>query len=199
MLSIFQLEMNLWLQLRNLEKCKKEFCLKQSYTWGKGAFGVLGHGDEIDCFLPTKVQVLKDEHVVSVQCGTSHMACLTKDKEFFTWGNNFLGQLGRILQKSKDTDFYPRLVELVQTGPIVSEETLSVSSKFEFVQIECLQFNTLALTKDGKLFSCGKGGTDGSGHGEQPHSLLCLIPDLPKITKIAASSTNHVAVIAGLY
>ncbi|XP_042381224.1 PH, RCC1 and FYVE domains-containing protein 1-like [Zingiber officinale] len=50
------------------------------YTWGKGANGRLGHGDNIDCSTPTLVEALKDKQVKSVVCGVSFTAviCLHK-------------------------------------------------------------------------------------------------------------------------
>ncbi|XP_074562845.1 PH, RCC1 and FYVE domains-containing protein 1-like [Curcuma longa] len=50
------------------------------YTWGKGANGRLGHGDNIDCSTPTLVEALKDKQVKSVVCGASFTAviCLHK-------------------------------------------------------------------------------------------------------------------------
>ncbi|KAI0507018.1 hypothetical protein KFK09_013136 [Dendrobium nobile] len=50
------------------------------YTWGKGANGRLGHGDNDDRVLPTLVEALKDKHVKSVQCGSNFTAviCLHK-------------------------------------------------------------------------------------------------------------------------
>jgi hypothetical protein len=74
------------------------------------------------------------------------------------------------------------LVELVQVGALVTEDNLKQSDEIEFVQVECLRYNTLALTSEGQLFSCGKGGSDGSGHGDHPHTLLCLINSLDNKT-----------------
>ncbi|XP_068643662.1 PH, RCC1 and FYVE domains-containing protein 1-like [Aristolochia californica] len=50
------------------------------YTWGKGANGRLGHGDNDDRNTPTLVEVLKDKQVKSVVCGSNFTAviCLHK-------------------------------------------------------------------------------------------------------------------------
>lgn len=69
---------------------------------------MLGHGDENDVFTPKRVSALDSETVLQVKCGASHMACITENKEVWTWGNNFLGPLGRILGKQKDSDFVPK-------------------------------------------------------------------------------------------
>lgn len=188
--------MNLWL---HYQVRKKEFNILEDghlYTWGKGSCGCLGHGNDKDLFVPVQVTALSEEIITQVKCGTTHMACITENKEIFTWGNNFLGQLGRIIDKHKDVDPIPRSIELVQVGQQISIENLKRSDEFSFIQIECLEFNTIALTSNGKLFSCGKGGPDGSGHGDNPHYLLCLLEKLPPIISISSSWTSHVAAIA---
>ncbi|KAL0480416.1 E3 ubiquitin-protein ligase HERC [Acrasis kona] len=167
------------------------------FTWGRGLNGALGHGSEDDLFVPKQVTAIEEENIVSVSCGSSHMAAINHLGELFTWGNNYLGPLGRILGRSKDKDLSPQLVELVQIGPVVSEENLKGSDEFEFVQVECLRYNTVALTNQGQLYSCGKGGSDGGGHGDQPHTLLCLIELETKVSKLANARYVHVGTISG--
>ncbi|XP_010242447.1 PREDICTED: uncharacterized protein LOC104586793, partial [Nelumbo nucifera] len=50
------------------------------YTWGKGANGQLGHGDNDDRNAPTLVEALKDKQARSVVCGSNFTAviCLHK-------------------------------------------------------------------------------------------------------------------------
>ncbi|KAH7683593.1 Regulator of chromosome condensation 1/beta-lactamase-inhibitor protein II [Dioscorea alata] len=50
------------------------------YTWGKGANGRLGHGDNDDRNAPTLVEALKDKQVKGVVCGSTFTAviCLHK-------------------------------------------------------------------------------------------------------------------------
>lgn len=90
------------------------------------------------------------------------------------------------------------MVELVQTGSMVTEENLKGSDEVEFIQVECLKYNTVALTSEGQVFSCGKGGSDGGGHGDQPHTLFCLIEALKSvpIRFLSAATTSHIAAIA---
>ncbi|KAJ3676247.1 hypothetical protein LUZ60_003659 [Juncus effusus] len=46
------------------------------YTWGKGANGRLGHGDNDDRSVPTLVEALKDKQVRNVVCGTNFTAVI---------------------------------------------------------------------------------------------------------------------------
>lgn len=168
------------------------------WTWGKGESGALGHGDEDNVYTPKPVDSMEGYTVVEVRCGAQHTALLTDTKDIFTFGSNLLGQLGRIVSHTNEIDATPRPVELVQTGSTVSEENLKQADEVEFVALECLRMNTLALTADGKIYSCGKGGTDGSGNGTNPHTLLCLLENVAHVnfTRIARSRWTHAAAFA---
>jgi hypothetical protein len=155
----------------------------------------LGHGNDKDIFLPLQVTALADVVLRSIKCGVSHMAVLTDQKQIYTWGNNFLGTLGRF--SDDDFDALPRMVEIVQVASEISEHSLKRSDDFEWVQVECLEFNTFALTSNVKVFSCGKGGSDGSPHGDKPHLLFTLVEGLPQVLSLSNGSTNHCAVITG--
>ncbi|XP_042470728.1 PH, RCC1 and FYVE domains-containing protein 1-like isoform X1 [Zingiber officinale] len=50
------------------------------YTWGKGANGRLGHGDNDDRSTPTLVEALKDKPVKSVVCGVNFTAAICLHK-----------------------------------------------------------------------------------------------------------------------
>ena len=58
----------------------------QLYTWGRGALGLLGHGDEEDYHLPRPVRALRSIEIRSISCGTYHMAAVSNESEVFTWG-----------------------------------------------------------------------------------------------------------------
>ncbi|XWS51109.1 hypothetical protein CRYUN_Cryun12cG0148300 [Craigia yunnanensis] len=46
------------------------------YTWGKGANGQLGHGDNADRNIPTLVEALKNKQVKRVACGSNFTAAI---------------------------------------------------------------------------------------------------------------------------
>ncbi|KAL5747426.1 hypothetical protein ACOSP7_024429 [Xanthoceras sorbifolium] len=54
------------------------------YTWGKGANGQLGHGDDENRNTPTLVETLKGKHVKSVVCGTNFTAAICVHKSVFS-------------------------------------------------------------------------------------------------------------------
>jgi hypothetical protein len=67
-----------------------------------------------------------------------------------------------ILDKFKDFELIPKMVELIQTGPIISEDTIKSNDSFQITKVQTLIYNSLMLTKEGILYSCGKGGNEGS-------------------------------------
>jgi alpha-tubulin suppressor-like RCC1 family protein len=71
----------------------------QLYTWGNGARGVLGVGDEKDRSEPTLVSGFSNsdgsvDSVVSVECGWTHTAVVTASGKLYTFGNKQHGKLG---------------------------------------------------------------------------------------------------------
>ena len=44
----------------------------QVYSFGSGTYGQLGHGDEENRLVPTKVMALENVHVAGVACGGFH-------------------------------------------------------------------------------------------------------------------------------
>uniref|UniRef100_A0A5B6ZSI6 FYVE-type domain-containing protein n=1 Tax=Davidia involucrata TaxID=16924 RepID=A0A5B6ZSI6_DAVIN len=58
------------------------------YTWGKGANGQLGHGDNDDRDTPTLVEFLKDKQVKSVVCGSNLTAVICVHKRVSSADNS---------------------------------------------------------------------------------------------------------------
>lgn len=56
------------------------------YTWGWGADGRLGHGNEESKAVPTHVERLKDSGCALVSAGHNHTAMISPEGELLTWG-----------------------------------------------------------------------------------------------------------------
>jgi len=67
------------------------------YTWGHGKSGRLGHGDEVTCMLPTRVEGLAHHTVTEVATAESHTVALTSSGEVFSWGRDRFGQVSSLL------------------------------------------------------------------------------------------------------
>ncbi|CAI5463522.1 unnamed protein product, partial [Closterium sp. Yama58-4] len=50
------------------------------FTWGQGSHGQLGHGDVRDREVPTRVEAIKDQRVLSVSCGPASTAVVCQHR-----------------------------------------------------------------------------------------------------------------------
>jgi len=66
------------------------------WTWGRGGFGALGHGNQEAQLTPTLVEpaLLGGERAVSASAGFAHSMCVVASGALFAWGANFSDQLG---------------------------------------------------------------------------------------------------------
>ena len=67
------------------------------WTWGRGCYGQLGHGDYEDQAVPRRVDELEKKGVVvvGVALGHHHTVAWTNEGELFTWGSDRDHQLGK--------------------------------------------------------------------------------------------------------
>lgn len=66
------------------------------FTWGKGRYGRLGHGDSEDQLIPKLVEALVGYRVIDVACGSgdAQTLCITDDDNVWSWGDGDYGKLG---------------------------------------------------------------------------------------------------------
>jgi len=103
------------------------------YTWGSGPIG-LG-ADKMESARPFLVDTLRGVAIKQLACGGSHMVCVSRDGEVFSWGAGDSGQLG--LGDKVQGAASPILLQGVgpkDKSPIIScsagaEHTLLVSSQ----------------------------------------------------------------------
>ncbi|KAJ8962033.1 hypothetical protein NQ314_005815 [Rhamnusium bicolor] len=124
------------------------------YTWGRGNYGRLGHGTFEDCPSPTMVAGLSGQHIVKVACGSgdAHTLCLTSQGRLYSWGDGDYGKLGR---GGSDGSKVPRLVEKLQN--------------IEVTNVYCGTHFSVALSKEGKVYTWGKGEGWRLGHSNEDH------------------------------
>mmetsp|Transcript_12114 Transcript_12114/g.48750 ORF Transcript_12114/g.48750 Transcript_12114/m.48750 type:complete len:602 (+) Transcript_12114:67-1872(+) len=124
----------------------------QMYTWGKGAEGRLGMGDEESRSSPTLVEAL--QKVTFIACGYVSTAAVTEDGVVYTWGGNDKGQLGHGCKE-------PRLL------PTAVDELAGAAVQ----QIACATWHTVAITAEGALYTWGHGANGKLGHGDEANQL----------------------------
>ncbi|CAH0722311.1 unnamed protein product, partial [Brenthis ino] len=124
------------------------------YTWGLGEYGRLGHGDDITQLLPKMVEALAGFRVIQVACGSrdAQTLALTACGKVFSWGDGDFGKLGR---GGSDGCAVPMNIERLNTLGVV--------------QVECGAQFSLALTRDGEVWTWGKGDYFRLGHGCDAH------------------------------
>lgn len=93
---------------------KHNLCLSGDdcvFSWGRGEFGRLGHGDEQHQFHPVLVETLHHKQITDISCGGYHSVALSKSGLVFTWGSGEYGKLGH---KDQKDHFVPTLVDAMR-------------------------------------------------------------------------------------
>ena len=85
------------------------------WSWGCGAYGGLGHGDQQHQLLPKKIEALADQRVVALSAGEHHSLSITADGAVFTWGQGFHGCLGH--GEDLSNQLLPKKIEAWSPGP----------------------------------------------------------------------------------
>lgn len=111
------------------------------HTWGEGKLGQLGHGEGTMWLQhPTVVQSLSDRQIVGVGAGDGFSVFLSDSGILMTCGDGTFGCLGQGDFKSVST---PKVVET-----LINEEVK---------QVACGIHHCAALTRNGALFTWGRG------------------------------------------
>lgn len=100
------------------------------YTFGKGDYHRLGHGNTDHVRRPKKIAALQGKKIISISTGSLHCVACSDSGEVFTWGDNDEGQLG---DGTVSAIQRPRLVTALQGKHIVkvtcgSAHTLALST-----------------------------------------------------------------------
>mmetsp|Transcript_15847 Transcript_15847/g.40533 ORF Transcript_15847/g.40533 Transcript_15847/m.40533 type:complete len:695 (+) Transcript_15847:1646-3730(+) len=134
------------------------------YTWGEGAGGRLGHGDEAAQVVPKVVQDLLGKDVRTIELGGAHTMAVTYSGDLLTFGEGSSGQLG--LGHDRDR-FTPAPIDFFAINNIIVD------------QVVCGLKHTIALSTDGRVFSWGSSSHGQCGHGitekqDEPKQIVAL-------------------------
>ncbi|KUF97957.1 hypothetical protein AM588_10010424 [Phytophthora nicotianae] len=114
------------------------------YVWGSNEYSKLGLGESSEMEeLPCEVEALKGIKIVDVSCGDYFTAAVDEDGKMYSWGwggstMKGAGGLGHAGGKDEPT---PRLL------------TTLVDQGAPMATVECGEFHTVALTKDGEIWA----------------------------------------------
>lgn len=140
------------------------------YTWGRGTYGRLGHGNSDDKLLPTPVAALAEHKIIDVALGSgdAHTLAVTATGLVYAWGDGDFGKLGN---GSCNGSPIPQLIDCLPR----------VQRVFAGAQF------SVALTCEGKLYSWGKSGGGRLGHSQLDKQVQCL--STPKLISALQSKT----------
>ncbi|CAN1241123.1 Ultraviolet-B receptor UVR8 [Linum perenne] len=139
------------------------------WAWGNNEYGQLGTGDTQPRSQPILVKGLSGLNLVDIAAGGWHSTTLTQDGEVYGWGRGEHGRLG-FGDNDKSSKMVPQKVNLL-TGE-------------DIVQVSCGGTHSVALTRDGRIFSFGRGDHGRLGNGRkattgQPMKVpLNIIPSM---------------------
>ncbi|KAJ7533995.1 hypothetical protein O6H91_13G074600 [Diphasiastrum complanatum] len=159
------------------------------FTFGDNSSSCCGHGDVGDTILnPTIVESLKGISCKKVATGLSFTVALTENGEVYTWGSNSHGQLGH-----GDTN------DVAMPGKVAG---LSICGLVAMISAGAS--HTLAVTRDGALYSFGYGANFCLGHGDtanehSPRLVESLREQNIFLVGIAAGDEHSVALDSSGY
>ena len=151
------------------------------WSWGFGAFGKLGHGDEEDQWQPKKVEAFAGQRLIAVSGGRFSLA-ITADGAVWSWGLGDFGRLGH--------GGYQNQLLLKEVEALAGRHVVAVSAG---------ETHSLALTADGSVWSWGYGSRGMLGHGDQQDQLLPKKVETlagQRVLPVSAGQRHSTAIIA---
>ncbi len=146
------------------------------FSWGKGGFGRLGHGDTVSVEQPKQVMKLSSVHIQQVACGFAYTAAVCSKGNLYTWG---AGENGRLGVGGTENQVYPQRVTALAGHRVT--------------QVFAGSVHTTALTDAGEIYSCGK--HEYTGHGSNVDILYPTLLDAfkGKVSKYERRTSRCVA------
>ncbi|EOD22027.1 E3 ubiquitin ligase [Emiliania huxleyi CCMP1516] len=176
------------------------------WSWGRGVYGQLGHGDQQNQLLPKKVEAFAGQRVVAVSAGGDHSLALTADGSVWSWGSGDYGKLGhgdqqrQLLPKKHGTVLtfgngddgqlgHGNTNNLWLPTPIPALVARAISAG---------EHHSLALSRDGSVFAFGNNANGQLGLGDREDRLTpTRIPGLPAVKAVSAGADHSLVVTCG--
>jgi alpha-tubulin suppressor-like RCC1 family protein len=157
------------------------------YFWGKTKGGALGSAFSTNLTVPKRIE-FENLKFKELALGTTHFAAITEDGKVVTAGNPFKGKLGQQVQVNQ-----PKSNRAYKQTTLYGEKSKQMNfaiglDGIEFIKVACGTEHTVALSKNGDVYTWGWGREGALGHGDFNQV------DIPK--KVAGLS-NIVEISAG--
>jgi len=156
------------------------------WSWGEGAWGKLGHGNEQDHRQPKKIEAFAGQRVVAVSAGDYHSLALTADGAVWSWGEGYFGKLGHGDQQHQ---LLPKKIEALAAS----------ASDQRVIAVSVGNLHSLAITADGAVWSWGYGDSGRLGHGDYQSQLLPKKIEAfagQRVVAVSAAASHSLAVTA---
>uniref|UniRef100_A0A8D2JGP5 RCC1-like domain-containing protein n=1 Tax=Sciurus vulgaris TaxID=55149 RepID=A0A8D2JGP5_SCIVU len=121
------------------------------YSCGDNSRGQLGRRGVPSGERPERIKALETLHVDLVSCGKEHSLAVCHRGRVFAWGAGSEGQLG--IGEIKEVNFTPKKIKAL--------------AGIKIIQVSCGHYHSLALSKDGQVFSWGKNSHGQLGLGKE--------------------------------
>lgn len=164
----------------------------ETFSWGCGRFGVLGHGTCEDAHVPTIISELKDKgvKVVFMDAGFAHSGAISQEGRVFMFGKGEDGALG-LGPKPPKLVLTPKILPILE-GVQIKELSCSIGEKHG---------HTLFVSSEGHVYACGDGYKGKLGLGDQePRWKPTQIPKESfsgeRITHVSSGGIHSTAVSA---
>lgn len=151
------------------------------WLWGCNNYGQLGTWDLNHFDEP--IQLSHGKTFIAIEGGHWHSVALADDGSVWSWGHNYFAELGNGTREHSE---YPVEAELpAENG---KRKTLR-----DIVEIACVGYHTMALDKNGQLFTWGANNYHELGRSENRREAYAGLVDLPKIVSVAAGWHHSIA------
>ena len=157
------------------------------WTWGENENGQLGNGGTVDSHTPLQVHGLLDgKYVIAIAAGDYHSMALTDDGKVYTWGENYIGQLGDGTVDDVNEPF----------GKILPVQVQGLPSNKVVMAIAAGHRHSLAVTSDGHVWTWGWnyfGQLGWGSYNNDPHPVPAEIPNFANIQTVAGGMYHTLA------
>ena len=171
----------------------------QLYSWGRGRFGVLGHGDEADELAPRAVDEVNDvTRVKELSIGDRHAMMLSAQGNLYCWGCNTHGQLGF---GTKRHAFLPTVLR--DLSPELDTTIVSFSAGAEHSLCACDMLDG-GGENERQVYSWGNGAAGRLGHANDYKSVNETSYARPRkirflkkqgVSQVAAGGAHSIALV----
>jgi len=135
--------------------------------WFSGVAGVLGHGDNKERLVPTRIEALAEDGnlVTAVEAGNRHSVFLTKEKDVYCCGVGEFGRLG-------NAGSYDQLVPAPVEFPIQGQAFRRIRSGSSY---------SMAETASGEILAWGKNDQGQLGQGASLSMDIYCMESIPVV------------------